>query len=815
MGDKKDILEAISDRLNLSILSLLSISPTYVRKLAESLGMWETHVSSRLRRLEELGLVQGRWERVEGRNVRVYYPKFNRLEITLTPTGYLVRSDATRAPSMYRYSVHLTPAPKATFFVGRQGELEFLRMAQRAVVWGPPGIGKTALVSKALEGRRVVWHDVTPSDDLRFLASKVAASLGGEKVGKLDRALRSGLRDPEVASLLAEEVKDGGITLVLDNYHLCMDGKVEEALLSISEMGGSFVVISRELPLRFASRDVPVVELRGLRGGELGEFLRGKGIEPREEVIAAAEELGGNPSALNVLSEALSSGRPLEEAKALASSHLAGEVSEVLSAEELKVLKALSFFRTPVPLGTLPRAVGGRGVRSILRRLIALGLVRETDGLYGVPAHLASALLGEVEPEEERELHRRAGKYYLGIRDPTSLLEALYHMAKARERETVISILRDPSWVTFAGLGEKLLGLLWDLKDWDLDRRERAVLRYAEGVSFLSLGSYEEARRAFEEAAEEASGTNDVDLEVVSRLGVTDCLSYLGKYREGVEKLISAMRLCEAAGAHRKAQCLYQLSSIYAELGRTKRALQLAEESLRSTQGVDDLLRRRTLLLSASLRQVLNDYDEAMRRYSEVLSSSRNAFIVAHCRWGMGWVMVNKGRPEEGLKHFDQAVEVFRSLLLQAYWLYVNSEGTVLKLRLGEVEEASNGVNRIRELLEKVESPTPRGVAQRAIGIYEFEVREDQRAGLRLMEESERSLRKGYKHEMAHTLWCHGLLLARSGEREESLRKLRRAFASYVRLGDRDRSGEVRRSMEAVEEGRLDQIYPGWARPYL
>jgi len=99
------------------------------------------------------------------------------------------------------------------------------------------------------------------------------------------------------------------------------------------------------------------------------------------------------------------------------------------------------------------------------------------------------------------------------------------------------------------------------------------------------------------------------------------------------------------------------------------------------------------------------------------------------------------------LKHFDQAAEVFRSLLFQAYWLYVNSEGTVLKLRLGEVEEASNGVNRIRELLGKVESPTSRGVAQRAIGIYEFEVREDQRAGLRLMEESERSLRKGYKHE--------------------------------------------------------------------
>jgi predicted transcriptional regulator len=79
------LLRLVFNPTNIRLLQLLSKEPTNPRRLALSLGLGESHVSERLRRLGRAGFVKWKWERVGTKNLKIYSLKVTNLNVKLEP----------------------------------------------------------------------------------------------------------------------------------------------------------------------------------------------------------------------------------------------------------------------------------------------------------------------------------------------------------------------------------------------------------------------------------------------------------------------------------------------------------------------------------------------------------------------------------------------------------------------------------------------------------------------------------------------------------------------------------------------------------
>ncbi len=208
-----------------------------------------------------------------------------------------------------RYATTLGAMRGAVRLVGRDAEIdavsEMLRDCGRAVVVGPGGIGKSALVTAVADasGRPVVWTDAEAIDTIDHLATTVAAACGGEVLPGEDPV------DAACAAL------DGQcVLLVLDGVeHLTgVDSLVER--LPTGRAGVWLLVTTRR-----ASGVTPVARLRALStaeldpqptstGGESGRLLRavldlyGAGDVPSAaELEPVVARTGGLPLAIELL----------------------------------------------------------------------------------------------------------------------------------------------------------------------------------------------------------------------------------------------------------------------------------------------------------------------------------------------------------------------------------------------------------------------------------------------------------------------------------------------------------------------------------
>ena len=175
-------------------------------------------------------------------------------------------------------------------------------LARRLILVGAPaGFGKTALLAGwARRGDRpVAWLslDAGDNDPVRFWRHAVAALDRarpgiGERVGAL-------LGPPAPASFaglvtalineLAAAPGDGGVLLVLDDYHLIDAGQVHEPLVFLLEH------LPPGVHLVLASRSDPPLPLARLRaGGQLAELRAGDLRFTAEEAAALLRETAGD-----------------------------------------------------------------------------------------------------------------------------------------------------------------------------------------------------------------------------------------------------------------------------------------------------------------------------------------------------------------------------------------------------------------------------------------------------------------------------------------------------------------------------------------
>jgi hypothetical protein len=476
-------------------------------------------------------------------------------------------------------------------FVGRRSELsrfaESAGQIRLAVIYGPAGVGKTALMLRAAAelartlSARVVHHVCRAGENL----STVAASL---------RARRG----------LIAMAREQPLVLCLDDVHKADNRALIDEVVGLAAGGHPIWVClaSREvLPLSTETIDHLLIRLDGLAGDEALELwatlerLYGAASVSFE---SAAPRIGGSPLRLK---QAFAG--PFETRRQ--------DPLEIASLPELDraLLRDVAAFRRPAPFAALVEGRDDAAVRESLLRLARRFMIDlEPDGGAAMHDLVREAVCAVDAPG--RAEHARC------LRHTSDEFEALHHAVHCGEDERALSLLERHTThlarvLPASAVVERELARALD----ELAQRRTLVPSLRLLRARLRAHQGQLAQASSEIAALASCGDPMVDLD----LGETACLS--GRMRDALaplERAVADLRLEFPARLWARVLLIDALRNL-SELDACQRVLAEAQPDLAMAATFGDGLR-------VFLEALLARDREAYARSAEALAESQRAF---------------------------------------------------------------------------------------------------------------------------------------------------------------------------------------------
>ncbi len=575
-------MRELANRTSQSILALLAVEPSYPRRMGALLGLSESEVARRLKRLEGLGLVEGRWER-QGKNVKLYRLAATSITLAITPSGLSVQVGQAAARSAPAAVV--VPIPDDTGFVGRQADLGVLAGPEPVVlVLGMPGIGKTSLLARFARQQApetpIFWRSLRGVESVAWLANQVALFLAQHGDSRLLENLGTDatqLADATIAAMDAHPC-----LFILDEAHRAQDPAVRNFLAdAVARVRhGKLVVASREWIVHNpAMPGLAVLRLAGLSDDDAADLLASRGLAVDANLRPRVRaECGGHPLGLQLLAQAARQAGGLEPLLDRIPEHdletwLLQELHDGLDDDERTVLAHASLLRpgfNPTDLA----AVSRRRLDTALVRLRRRMLVSEARGTFQLHEVVQNFFYSRL--EDKAALHGRAAAHFLGKGTVEGRLEAMHHLLIAGQRGKILELLQenlDLRDFDFVDAGYQALylsilamfppGEVRDRRLWGLIQDEKADINMHAGNAATALPLYQEALGAFRDAADAHRCA-----DAAWKIGLA--LEGLGRREEADETCAKALAAAPREGPERRR---------LAELSARLRGVPLAEVS--------------------------------------------------------------------------------------------------------------------------------------------------------------------------------------------------------------------------------------------
>ena len=603
------LLKVLSSEVNLQILSVLRSGSFHPRELARILQRDESDISRRLKKLERLGLVEGKWVRIGGKNVRVYSLKVGELTIGFEPGGVRLKAGQERT---YEFYAGRKVGPKVDLFVGREEELKTLKESRGViVVYGIAGIGKTSLVAKAFP--HAYWYSATGMEDFNYIVWQLGLFLNSIGWPTLMEYLRSGGRNEgELLRLVQEGLEQTGGTFVIDDLHKCEDEKIFRMLSYLApRLERGRVVVTTRIKPNLGTEGVTYIQLRGLSLDEVHRLvrLRGKDLSPRE--FAELYELTlGHPLAINLL---LEGGEFKRKGEGGLFDFLFNEVYQRLSEDERRMLSILSLFDEPLGYGAIRFLYGSKNTFPVLYSLMKRGLVERRGESYFIHEMIKGFARGLGEADE-KSLYRRYVGYLIETPTPKNFLLAFKYAVKAGARDKVrdlilLRIRKLKRIVT--DFPTSYLKLLSEIKDDPHAKLEIGMIYFQKGLFerakelwldaepnlegpfgvevnslladlYIELGDLKEAGRYLERTRRLADELNDPYSGLSYYIEKTKYEYYLENYSEALKSALKELEVVREIGdIEEEPLVLLHIGDIYSEMGNYKKALLYYEEALK------------------------------------------------------------------------------------------------------------------------------------------------------------------------------------------------------------------------------------------
>ena len=485
-------------------------------------------------------------------------------------------------------------------FLGRKEELiELAGFAKEAgsitFVDGPPGMGKTALVSRHLRsikrGRIPFWFSVRPASSPRqFLSALTHAlsNLGAQQLAYYTQLPRQPVAR-EVADLVARSLGERTLAAVIDDVHMA-GPDMKEFLASFTHfLAGRgnhlFYLVSQAEPA-FESRGVPshrltVGGLDRMAAHDLTD--RRGGLADRFETVY--QSTLGSPLLLE-----LAVSNPDVEADATT---LPMAVVARLSQDDVRAILPVAFANEPIPVA-FASEIEDIPVGRLLE-LEKMGVLHRTlQGRVEVLQVVKTALLARATPSEEKEAHSRLALYYSRSHRPDAVRERFLHLVEGELWKPAAQLLQQQETTLLRlGYSETLRGALRHLSN-VLPRGQMRVHVLQVEATLLRLHSdYSDAistlRRAISECNREPRTTGECLLSIAELYIRLHQVDEAQKAYEGAQTIgavsrrlhafliLTDARLAQAKGDDRLAQARYEEAF---DVCRKVRARDLALESI-------------------------------------------------------------------------------------------------------------------------------------------------------------------------------------------------------------------------------------------
>lgn len=598
--------------------------------------------------------------------------------------------------------------PARPKFWGRSAELDRLHawLADPSrpvgVLVGVAGIGKSALLAKALEGetRPVLLRRLYPHDDAHGVLSSVADFLGRQGRRRLKSVLSRPAYDPvEAVAVLREDL--AGCVVALDDFQACPPAEGLVASLLEKPIPFKLLVSTRVQPA-FSERGVLLedavltVPLAGLDDEASRELLahRRPGLAPADvdHVVGVTH---GHPLALELFAASGLDAGALETQRFVLETVLEG-----LDDGSEEVLRTFAILRRPAKS---PEALGATVAQ--LRRLLKRAVLQHRDEGYLLHDLVREFFLARMPEGERRRAHARAALYW---EDRGDVLEAAHHRIEGHDFDAGAALLEEHGepYAESARAGELRACLE------GLPPGKRPVRLLAETLVFL--GRFEEARGLLEGIVRR--GTPEERLRARIHLGRIETRE--GEYATAQRILAAAVREASAMGVPSlEGEALRALGGVERRLGNLgvavdylHRATFLLDETSR------DRIRAMTDLGAALIAR--GDLQGARAQLEEALRLARKGSREeAAIENNLAIVLSGEGRPQDAARAFERSADLALGAGEVRFASYALANAADNFLRLDEMESATSCAERALELASTIRDPMAVSTARANLGL--------------------------------------------------------------------------------------------------
>ncbi|MGA0352333.1 MAG: tetratricopeptide repeat protein [Poseidonia sp.] len=635
----------------------------------------------------------------------------------------------------------LADLPRLRHFYGRATELDNMvnlleARATTLLVPGIAGIGKTTVASKLIERfmhrRNLLYHRCQDWEGSRSFFESVAdwlSSMGNADFS--DYLAATPVPQPaDAARLLVEALEGTPSLLVIDDFH-----KVSDMVLHQTFQAMSLALLGSEekIGLVIFSRSFkPVVPTKDAEGRIASLVLPLDGLDPDSgrKLLTSFDSMAdeqwlhihglsrGHPLVLELINRGASAGAFHETLE----NYVTVEIFSKLSAEQKRVLSALSIFREPVKL----EALAQQGLNTDeLDSLVESGLARQADAdTYDVHDLIREFLLRSLSMALREEFHGKCVEYYQKQSPSHELqIELIYHTIKSSQFESASNLIVSEGRQLVSQGYMELLGLIEQVETTDLNASVVVRMAQIQGDILALLGRLAEAEEILNATLERATSSADelVQAEILSSLadvsrkqGNSDLslsrhkkalkhyislgnarwaartynnIGYLLRRKNERSKALEAYGEVEAILASSDDDDLIYsqitLARSLIELGEVDRARDHAIASHERTSELGDgILHARAQAVLGRYYSKVEQSELALFHYSEALNAMNDAGDVqslVEITMLLGEVLHDAGRTEDAVEHYSQAL--------------VLAEANDLRMQIGELLTRLGGVD--------------------------------------------------------------------------------------------------------------------------
>jgi tetratricopeptide (TPR) repeat protein len=623
--------------------------------------------------------------------------------------------------------------PRLRHFYGREKELDNMcnlldARATTLMIPGIAGIGKTTMASKLIERfmhrRNLFYHRCQDWEGSRSFFESIAdwlANIGDSTFA--DYIATTPVPKPaDSARLLIDALGGAPSLIVIDDFHKISDTTLHQTFQAIAlGLLGS----EEEIGLVMFSRSFkPVVPAKDAEGriASLVLPLDGLDSDSGRKLLSSYEDLGeeqwlyihgisrGHPLVLELINRGASAGAFHETLE----NYVTVEIFSKLSAEQKRLLSALSIYREPVPLGALAEQDLDTDE---LDSLVEQGLARQVEAdIYDVHDLIREFLLRSLDEKMKINSHSKCAEWYSKAKQtPGFTIELIYHLISSNSNEEAARIIVEDGRGLVALGHMELLGLIENIDLSDIILESKTSINQLQGEIMALLGRFEDAKEVFTEAQNGALKLKNIPIQAEVLSALADISLKQGNLEDALsmhnEALKNFIELGDAKGAARtynnmgyllrrkndRSKALESYGEVetileqnedvelisaqlilarsFLDLGEIERARKHALDAFEKSDNSESLqIHARAQAVLGRYHAKIGDLDVASHHYSnalEAMGEEGDILAMVDITILLGEVLQDAGRAEEAMEHFREALII--------------AEANDLRMQIGEL----------------------------------------------------------------------------------------------------------------------------------